>query len=74
MDNPLVRALLKPGLWLQKLTTREPDDSQLEVALSALRKVVELDQAAENPPATQSEPVTLNANVEPPAQLPPPTA
>jgi len=47
IDNALVRAILSPGLWLQSLTTREPDDSQLEVALSALRKVVELDQAEE---------------------------
>jgi len=47
VDNAVVRALLAPGLWLQSLTTREPDDSQLEVALSALRKVVELDQAEE---------------------------
>jgi len=42
--NPVVRAVLAPGLWLQSLTTREPDDSQLEVALAALKKVVELDQ------------------------------
>jgi hypothetical protein len=47
IDNRIVRALLSPGLWLQSLTTREPDDSQLEVALSALRKVVELDQVEE---------------------------
>ncbi len=46
-DNAAVRAALAPGLWLQSLTTREPDDSQLEVALSALRRVVELDQAEE---------------------------
>jgi len=46
-DNPVVRALAAPGLWLQALTTREPDDSQLEVALSALGRVVELDQAEE---------------------------
>jgi uncharacterized protein YqhQ len=46
-DNKIVRAVLAPGLWLQSLTTREPDDAQLEVALSALRRVVELDQAEE---------------------------
>jgi uncharacterized protein YqhQ len=46
-DNAVVRAVLAPGLWLQSLTTREPDDAQLEVALSALRRVVELDQAEE---------------------------
>ncbi|MBA7696424.1 hypothetical protein ES703_105072 [subsurface metagenome] len=47
--NGLVRAILAPGLWLQTLTTREPDDSQLEVALSALKKVVEIDQMEEAP-------------------------
>jgi uncharacterized protein YqhQ len=47
IDSAVVRAILAPGLWLQSLTTREPDDSQLEVALSALRRVVELDQAGE---------------------------
>lgn len=47
IKNGLVRAILAPGLWLQKLTTREPDDSQLEVALSALNKVIELDQLEE---------------------------
>lgn len=35
------RALAAPGLWLQRLTTREPDDSQLEVALTALQAVLE---------------------------------
>ena len=42
--NALVRAVLAPGLWLQSLTTREPDDSQLEVAIAALRKVVEAEE------------------------------
>jgi len=47
IKNGLVRAILAPGLWLQKLTTSEPDDSQLEVALSALNKVIEIDQLEE---------------------------
>jgi len=46
-DNPVVRAIAAPGLWLQAMTTREPDDGQLEVALAALGKAVELDQAGE---------------------------
>jgi uncharacterized protein YqhQ len=33
----LARLLSAPGLWLQRITTSEPDDSQLEVALTALR-------------------------------------
>ncbi len=45
INNGLVRAVLTPGLWLQALTTREPDDSQLEVALTALKKVMEADQS-----------------------------
>ncbi|MFH1381291.1 MAG: DUF1385 domain-containing protein [Chloroflexota bacterium] len=44
--NRFVRLITAPGLWLQSMTTREPDDSQLEVALSALSKVVEADQPA----------------------------
>jgi uncharacterized protein YqhQ len=46
-ENIFVKAMLAPGLWLQSLTTREPDDSQLEVALAALSKVVEIDQNEE---------------------------
>ena len=39
-DNWLVRALSAPGLWMQKITTREPDESQLEVALAALKAAI----------------------------------
>lgn len=46
-SSGLVRAFLAPGLWLQRLTTREPDDSQLEVAISALRRAVETDRLEE---------------------------
>jgi uncharacterized protein YqhQ len=42
--NPLVRALLSPGLFLQALTTSEPEDKQLEVAIEALKKAVEIDE------------------------------
>ena len=36
-NNPLVKMLVAPGLWLQKLTTREPDDTQIEVAIASIR-------------------------------------
>ncbi|HEX3027538.1 MAG TPA: DUF1385 domain-containing protein [Clostridia bacterium] len=39
-DNSLMRFLLAPGLWLQRMTTREPDDSQLEVAIQSLEAVL----------------------------------
>ena len=35
-NHPLTRILIAPGLWLQRITTREPSDDQLEVALVAL--------------------------------------
>ena len=35
-NHPLTRVLIAPGLWLQRITTQEPDDDQLEVALVAL--------------------------------------
>ena len=35
--NPLTKALSAPGLWMQRITTKEPDESQLEVALAALK-------------------------------------
>lgn len=41
--NPLTRLFVLPGLWLQKITTKEPDDSQLEVALVALRCALDLE-------------------------------
>lgn len=37
MDRGLVRLAVLPGLWVQKLTTREPSDDQLEVAIAALK-------------------------------------
>jgi len=46
----IVRVLIAPGLWLQSMTTREPDDNQLEVALVALSKLVEIEQPGETAP------------------------
>jgi len=37
---PVIRWLTAPGMWLQNLTTREPDDAQLEVALLALERAL----------------------------------
>ena len=36
MDRTVARVLMAPGLWLQRLTTHEPSDAQLEVGLAAL--------------------------------------
>ncbi len=42
-DNPFVNLLILPGLLLQKMTTKEPDDSQIEVAVAALREAIRLE-------------------------------
>ena len=38
-DSPIVNALSKPGMMMQHLTTREPDDSMIEVAIAAVEAV-----------------------------------
>jgi len=40
LKNPVCHALIQPGLWLQRITTKEPDDKQLEIALIALREAL----------------------------------
>ncbi len=44
VTSGFIRAIMAPGLWLQALTTRQPDDKQLEVALTALKRVIEVEQ------------------------------
>ena len=46
-ENPLVKVILWPGLQMQYLTTREPDDGQIECAIAAMRLVLEREQAEE---------------------------
>lgn len=43
-SNKYVHWLSVPGLWLQRITTKEPDESQLEVALTSLKRVLELEK------------------------------
>jgi len=43
-DHPLVRLLTAPGLWLQRLTTEEPDERMLEVSIAALQRVLAEDR------------------------------
>jgi uncharacterized protein YqhQ len=43
-DNPIMHILIQPGLLLQRLTTREPDESQIEVAVKALQEVLLIEE------------------------------
>jgi len=46
-DGPVSRALRAPGMWLQNFTTFEPDDSMIEVAITALKEVLPEEQGAD---------------------------
>ena len=53
----IARILIAPGLWLQRITTKDPDDGQLEVALVALRSALGMDVGSGVKPASSvSEP------------------
>jgi len=45
-DNPVVQVLVWPGLQMQKLTTREPSDDMVEVAMASLKKVLSMEEEA----------------------------
>lgn len=61
-DNPIIRLLIKPNLALQRLTTREPDESMLEVAIIAFERVLAYESAA--------APLAETAVSEPEAAIP----
>ena len=43
-NNRIIRLILVPGLWIQALTTREPDNEQLAVGIMAMKTALEADQ------------------------------
>jgi uncharacterized protein YqhQ len=52
----LLKALLAPGLWLQRITTRPPSDDQVEVGLTALRAVIEAENGEKQKEAAEPSP------------------
>jgi uncharacterized protein YqhQ len=61
MDNVLLRWMAAPGLLMQKLTTRQPDDRMVEVAIAALKEVLIADGVI----PTEPEIVITPSNPEP---------
>ena len=47
-DSSFSKFISAPGMWLQKITTAEPDESQIEVAIAALKGVLPADKEADN--------------------------
>lgn len=54
LDNPFVRIMAMPGLWLQKLTTGVPTLDQIEVAIRALEEVLDLDPKQAHAPGSKN--------------------
>ena len=59
-DNFIVRALSAPGLWMQRITTREPNDSQIECAIASLKASM----PEEFPPEAKEESESTDASEE----------
>ncbi len=58
-QNSFTKILSAPGLWMQRITTKEPDESQLEVAIAALKRAMpeefpEAEASADEPCAHDS--------------------
>ena len=57
-ENPIMQMLIAPGLALQGLTTREPDESMLEVSAAALSRLLELENmTSENSDTVSADPI-----------------
>lgn len=65
LDNRLVRAMMKPGIWLQKITTKPPTRDQIEVAIRAFEAVLPREEAARLVPALPSPIVPGDSSVQP---------
>ena len=47
-DNLLTKIISAPGLWLQRITVKEPDDSMIEIAIAAMKEVIPENSEADN--------------------------
>jgi uncharacterized protein YqhQ len=60
-ENPVVRTLMKPGLWLQLITTKPPAPDQIEVAIRSFEAVVPVEHREGRVPTSLDSPVVLAA-------------
>lgn len=58
-DNPVAAAVSRPGMWTQLLTTREPDDSMVEVAIASLKAVMDAEESRQST-AAPADAVTVS--------------
>jgi uncharacterized protein YqhQ len=46
-DSPVMRTLMRPGIWLQRITTQRPDHGEIEVAIASFQEVLRREQEAQ---------------------------
>lgn len=63
-NQSMTRILLAPGMWSQYLTTREPTDDQIEVAVASLQRVMDLEEGRVPDSLEEPVPVETEATVE----------
>lgn len=61
LTNPVCRILVKPGMMLQRITTKAPDDKQLEIAVVALKEALAFDAVEVNSTAPAGVPAVATA-------------
>lgn len=54
-ESKIIRVLTAPGLWMQRLTTKEPDDSMIEVGIASLKAVIEPSAETDSEQADETE-------------------
>jgi uncharacterized protein YqhQ len=59
-SSPVMRIVMAPGLWLQKITTRRPDPDQIEVAIASFNEVLLAEGQDQSPQADQSSSPTAD--------------
>ena len=65
--NPVALKLIKPGLWLQYLTTRPPQDDMVEVAIESLKAVLPAEEILPGSGSYLEEAAKADTSAEPPA-------
>lgn len=72
LDNVFVRALMKPGIWLQMITTKPPTHDQIEVAIRSFATVLPEDEAARIIPTDLPSPIVDGGSSVQPGWTPEP--
>lgn len=63
-DSAIVKIVSAPGLWIQRLTTKKPDDLQIEVAVVSLRLALKIDAFEEEPVAGAADDARIVPSIQ----------